>query len=113
MGTSLRCLTGVRPELLAAISPATWYNAGLVVLLFVMAFACYWAYQVWSEVNEEEEPASTEELLASFEQARAQGDLDEAEYERVRKRIEETGDCPPGASAKKPGRRATGGKDLP
>jgi predicted negative regulator of RcsB-dependent stress response len=83
---------------LCAISAQTWYNIGLVVVLFVLAVACYWAYQVWQEVHEDEAPASAEELLATFDSARDAGELDEEEYAKVRKRIEETGSAPPANS---------------
>jgi hypothetical protein len=94
---------GVRIELLAVLSAGAWYNLGLVVLLVALACAGYWAYQVWHEVNEDEPPATAEELLASFEQARAAGELDDEEYARVRKRLEETGGRPPRPSSRKPG----------
>ena len=74
--------------LLAALSPAAWYNIGLVVVLVALAIAGVMAYQVWHEVNEEIEPATPEELLASFEQARSEGELDDEEYARVRREIE-------------------------
>jgi len=77
--------------LLGTISARAWYNIGLAVVLLVMALACYWAYQMWMEVNEEVDPATADELMASFDQARAAGELDDEEYAKVRKRIEQTG----------------------
>lgn len=91
-----------RPVLLAVLSPAAWYNIGLVVVLLALAVAGVIAYRVWHEVNEEVEPATPEELLASFEQARADGELDEEEYNRVRREIEKITSRPP---ASKPTRR--------
>ncbi len=88
--------------LLAALSPAAWYNIGLVVVLVALAIAVVMAYHVWHEVNEEIEPATPEELLASFEQARSEGELDDEEYARVRREIEKTAARPP---ASKPARR--------
>jgi uncharacterized membrane protein len=73
------------------ISARAWYNIGLAVVFLVLALACYWAYQMWMEVNEEVDPATADELMASFDQARAAGDLDDEEYAKVRKRIEQTG----------------------
>jgi hypothetical protein len=72
----------------AAISSATWYNIGLGVVLVALVVAGILAYRVWSEVNEDLEPASPEELLATFDQARAEGELDEEEYNRVRRHFE-------------------------
>ena len=88
--------------LLAALSPAAWYNIGLVVVLVALAIAGVMAYHVWHEVNEEIEPATPEELLASFERARSEGELDDEEYARVRREIEKTAARPP---ASKPARR--------
>ncbi len=77
--------------LLGVISDRAWYNIGLAVVLLVLAVAFYWSYQVWMEMNEEVDPATTDELMASFDQARAAGELDDEEYAKVRKRIEHTG----------------------
>ena len=90
-----------RAVLLAALSTAAWYNMGLVVVLVVLAIAGVMAYRVWREVNEEIEPATPEELLASFAQARAEGELDDEEYDRVRRQIEKTASRP--APTQQPG----------
>jgi hypothetical protein len=88
--------------LLVALSPAAWYNIGLIVVLVALAIAGVTAYRVWREINEEIEPATPEELLASFEQARSAGELDDDEYARVRREIEKSASRPP---ASKPARR--------
>jgi hypothetical protein len=89
--------------LLAAISPAAWYNIGLVVVLIAVVVAAVLAYRVWSEVNEDIAPASTDELLQSFEEARAAGELDDEEYARVRQRLEQG--PPPAAGPEEPSAR--------
>jgi hypothetical protein len=81
--------------LCAAISPASWYNIGLAALLVVGVVAFVWAYRVWSEINEREDPATAEELMEAFDEARAAGELDEEEYARVRERIRQPGSSPP------------------
>jgi uncharacterized membrane protein len=81
--------------LLGVISARAWYNIGLAVVLSVLALAFYWAYQMWTEINEEVDPATADELMASFDQARAAGELDDEEYAKVRKRIEQTGSTGP------------------
>jgi hypothetical protein len=88
--------------LLAALSTAAWYNIGLGVVLAALAIAGVAAYRVWHEVNDEIEPATPEELLASFEQARSEGELDDDEYARVRRQIEKTASHP---LSSKPARR--------
>ena len=75
---------------------------GHPLVLVALAIAGVMAYHVWHEVNEEIEPATPEELLASFEQARSEGELDDEEYARVRREIEKTAARPP---ASKPARR--------
>ncbi|HMF37932.1 MAG TPA: hypothetical protein VKF17_14900, partial [Isosphaeraceae bacterium] len=85
--------------LLVALSPAAWYNIGLAVVLVALAIAGVIAYRVWHEVNEEIEPATPEELLACFEQARSEGELDDDEYARVRREIERTASRPPASNA--------------
>ncbi len=76
-----------RAALLASFSARTWYNVGLVVVLAALALTGVVAYRAWHEAHEEIEPASAEELLATFEQARAAGELDEEEYARVRREL--------------------------
>lgn len=76
---------------IAAISPAAWYNIGLMTALLSLAFAGFLAVRAWREMHEDIEPASVEELLESFERARAEGALDDQEYRRVRRKVEGTG----------------------
>ena len=78
-------------SLLAALGLASKYNVGLVLLLVALTAVSWWGYRVWHEINVDLKPASTDELLESFHQARAEGELDEEEYSRVRTRIEEAG----------------------
>ena len=86
--------------LVAALSPETWYNLGLAVVLIALVVAAILGYRVWQEAHEDVEPATSEELLASFEEARARGELDQEEYARVRERIERSAPRPP---AERPG----------
>jgi hypothetical protein len=90
-------------EMLLAISPEARYNLGLLLLVVAMVGVCIWAYRVWSEINEQEEPATPEELLEAFEEARATGKLDDAEFARVRARIQDAGAQPPAKKAQESG----------
>jgi hypothetical protein len=90
--------------LLGTISDRAWYNIGLTVVLLVLALAMYWAYQVWTEVNEEVDPATADELMASFDQALAAGELDQEEYAKVRKGIEQAASAAPRTGAPDTGR---------
>ena len=62
-------------------------NAILVVVLLSLAVAAVVGFRAWQDAHEDVEPVSPEELLASFEEARARGELDEEEYARVRERL--------------------------
>ncbi len=74
--------------LVAALSEAAWYNIGLAVVVVALIVAAILAYRVYGEVNEDVEPASPEELLEAFEQARSEGELDDEEYQRVKQQFE-------------------------
>ena len=80
--------------LVAALSPETWYNIGLAVVLVAVVVAAILGYRVWEEAHEDVEPATPEELLASFEEARLRGELDEEEFAKVRERIEQSAPRP-------------------
>jgi hypothetical protein len=56
-----------------------------VILLTVLLVALLiQAHRVWQEIHEVEEPVSSDDLLQSFTQAHADGELDDDEFERVR-----------------------------
>ena len=42
---------------------------------------------MWEEIHDVEEPDSPTDLLESFEEAHAAGELDDEEFERVRRRL--------------------------
>jgi hypothetical protein len=60
----------------------------LTVLLAVLLFK---AVQVWGEIHDVEEPDSPGDLLASFQQAHADGELDDAELARLREQLSSAG----------------------
>ena len=71
--------------LTAAISFGASYYVGLVLLGIIMVVVLVYAYRVWEEIHDVEEPDSPSELLDSFEQAYAEGELDAQELDRLRK----------------------------
>jgi hypothetical protein len=91
-----------------ALSDAAWYNIGLVVVVAALILAGIQAYRVYGEVNEDVDPATPDELLAAFERARCEGELDEEEFERVRSKFD--GSIPRTSRATRPG-KDSGGKE--
>lgn len=65
-----------------------YYYLGLAALVGAMIWGAILAYRSWEEATEELDPASKDELLETFQQARIEGELDDEEFERVRRRIE-------------------------
>jgi hypothetical protein len=63
------------------------YYLGLGILLVLMVVALVKAYQMWEELHDVEEPDSPIDLLESFEEAHAAGELDDEELARVRQRL--------------------------
>jgi uncharacterized membrane protein len=79
---------------LGAASPVdagTRYYIGLAVLVVIMIGVFIYAYRTWEEINDVEDPDSPADLLESFKQAHAEGELDEHELERVRRLLAEAG----------------------
>jgi hypothetical protein len=67
------------------LSPPYYLGLGILVVLMVVAFVK--AYRMWEELHDVEEPDSPTDLLESFEEAHAAGELDDEEFERVRRRL--------------------------
>jgi len=82
------------PALLAAGRPAVqtnaqtngfWYYLGFGLLAVAIVIGVTAAYRIWHETQEEdEEPVTNDELLAEFQAAHAAGEMDDAEFQRVR-----------------------------
>ena len=73
-------------EAVAAFRSASYY-VGLAILLVLMVLALVQAYRMWEEIHDVEEPDSPTDLLEAFEEAHAAGELDDEEFERVRRRL--------------------------
>jgi uncharacterized membrane protein len=63
------------------------YYVGLAILLVLVALASVQAYRMWEEIHDVEEPDSPDDLLETFEEAHALGELDDEEFARVRRRL--------------------------
>jgi len=64
---------------------AYWIGLGLLVV--VMFFALLKAYREWQDIHDVEEPDSPDDLLRSFREAHALGELDDEEMQRVERRL--------------------------
>jgi hypothetical protein len=83
--------------LLGAIPPSprpTTLGAVLLGIMLVVAAVVGWWN--WREAHEEEAVDTPEDLLASFEQAHAAGELDDDEIKRLRAKL--IGDPPPSSA---------------
>jgi len=67
------------------LGPAYYWGLGILAVLMVVALVK--AYQMWEELHDVEEPDSPADLLESFEEAHSAGELDDEEFERVRRRL--------------------------
>ncbi len=65
-----------------------YYYLGLAALVIAMIWGGVIAYRSWEEAHEELDPATPEELLDAFRQARREGELDAEEFDRVREKLE-------------------------
>jgi hypothetical protein len=81
-------ILGASPRVLAVGGPSSYYYyGGLGLLAATMIWAAILAQRSWEEANEDLDPATPDELLDAFRQARAEGELDETEFARVQQRL--------------------------
>lgn len=60
---------------------------GAVILVIALIVAVVVGWRNWQEAHEEEAADAPEDLLASFEEAHAAGDLDDDEIRRLRAKL--------------------------
>ncbi len=63
------------------------YLLPLALLAAALVAGVVMAYRLWHEMNEDIEPASKGDLMAEIEQAYREGEIDEAEMQRIRERM--------------------------
>jgi hypothetical protein len=66
-------------------TPAYWIGLGLLVAVLLVALIK--GYREWQEIHDVEEPDSPDDLLRSFREAHAMGELDDDEFQRVERRL--------------------------
>jgi hypothetical protein len=59
----------------------------LLVFAVLLAASLIKAVRVWQEIHDVEEADTPSDLLAAFQQAHAEGELDDAEFARVRDQL--------------------------
>lgn len=75
----------------ARVDTGVMYYVGLAVVVAIMIGTIIAFYRTWDEMHEDLEPDSPRELLESFREAHAAGEIDDRELERMRTLLE-TGD---------------------
>lgn len=84
----------VQPVLAAGVASGWKYYAGLAVVVGVTMLAIVVFYREWQEMHDVEEPDGPQDILDSFVQAHAQGNLDAGELERVRRLLADDSETP-------------------
>jgi hypothetical protein len=79
-------LLSAAPVRRVGVSPS-YYYVGLGVLVVLMLVAGIKAYRMWEELHDVAEPDLPADLLETFKEAHAAGELDDQEFERVRQRL--------------------------
>ena len=88
------------------------YYVGLAVVVAIMIGTLVAFLRTWMEIHEDEEPATQEDLLESFREAHAAGEIDARELARVREVLSVGGPGEAGASADRgPARTSMDGED--
>lgn len=67
----------------ARVDSGTVYYVGLAVVLAIVIGTMIAFYRTWAEIHEDIEPDSPQDLLESFREAHAAGEIDDRELERV------------------------------
>jgi len=80
-------LTGMRNWTMQVEYGTRAYWIGLALLVVVVLVVLIKAFREWQEIHDVEEPDSPDDLLRSFREAHAMGDLDDDEFERVQRRL--------------------------
>jgi hypothetical protein len=81
----------------ARVDGGVIYYVGLAVVVVILLGTLIAFYRTWAEIHEDEEPDSPQDLLESFRQAHAAGQIDDRELERVRALLSAGGGATSGA----------------
>jgi len=80
-------LGGTRGWILAIGYGTRLYWIGVVLLVVFLVAALIKGYREWQEIHDVEEPDTPDDLLRSFREAHALGELDDEEFQRVQRRL--------------------------
>jgi hypothetical protein len=69
----------------ARVDTGLLYYVGLAVIVAIVLGVLIAAYRTWEEIHDVEEPDSPADLLETFRQAHAEGEIDDHELDRVRR----------------------------
>lgn len=84
MGMAMRVRWALFAAAKVRVDTGIIYYVGLAVVVVVVTFALVAFYRTWTEVREDEEPDTPEDILESFIEAHSAGEIDDQELERVR-----------------------------
>jgi hypothetical protein len=70
--------------IVAAIDPKSWSYLPVLLLTLAIAIGVPMAYRLWRDTHEEEDLPRGTDLLSDFERAYYAGQMDEAEFHRIR-----------------------------
>jgi hypothetical protein len=76
---------GARLYAAFSFSASTYFPLALLAVLLTVLLIK--AVRLWQEIHEVEEPVTSDDLLATFEQAHAEGELDDDEFAKVREQL--------------------------
>lgn len=96
----------------ARVDTGLIYYVGLAVVVAIVIGTLAAFFRIWMEIHEDEEPDTPEELLESFQEAHAAGEIDERELARVREVLSVGGAVEAGAfPERRPARSSMEGED--
>jgi hypothetical protein len=112
MEMTFRCSTAPTPDLVfaaARLDAGVIYYVGLAVVVAILVVTLIGFYRTWMEIHEDEEPDSPEDMLDSFREAHAAGQIDDRELERLQKLLSVGGGEAVGRSGRLQGSRPASG----
>jgi hypothetical protein len=97
----------------ARVDAGAIYYVGLAVIVVILVGTLIAFYRTWVEIHEDDEPDSPQDLMESFREAHAAGQIDDGELERVRRLLLSGEGDVKGASARTPPLQSVSTPEMP